>query len=79
MQIALNFDTDIQTLKINKVAALLFYIEYIIIIWFSIKPGSHNIFWGQSNMSVDQPILVQPKYIPTNKHCYCVLKVRPRG
>ena len=28
-------------------------------------PGSQNIFRGRPNISVGQPILVQPKYNPT--------------
>ena len=36
-----------------------------VIVLYSKKPGSQKIFRGRPNISVGQPILVQPKNDPT--------------
>ena len=57
-------------------------VSFEIIICFicaALLPGSQKIFRGRPNISVGQPILVQPKNNPTKTYCYCTLKVPPRG
>ncbi len=61
---------EILSAAINDIFILTFYIGYI-----CLMPGSQTIFKGRPNISVGQPILVQPK-LTQPKH---IVKVQPRG
>ncbi len=69
---------DVQKL----VETWLFLLQYLLIVLpprpNCLKTGSQKVFRGRRNISVGQPILVQPKYNQP-KHTVIVLQVQPRG